>query len=153
MLDEFLAFCREQGWGVAFLAVREADVPLYRERGMHAIYLGDEAILRCDTFTLEGGAMKPVREAVNRVGRDHTFRADARDRGVARAGRAAERDPRARGAEGADERGFTMELGEDVRGEDPDFVLAMARDADERAGRLPALRALLRRRTSATRST
>ena len=49
-LDEFLAFCRERGWRVAFLAVREADAPLYRERGMHALYLGDEAILRCDTL-------------------------------------------------------------------------------------------------------
>ena len=81
VLDEFLLHCREQGWGVAFLAVREADAPLYRERGMHAIYLGDEAMLRCDTFTLEGGAMKPVREAVNRVGARPHVRADARVRG------------------------------------------------------------------------
>ena len=44
-LDEFLAFCAERGWRVAFFAVREADAELYRERGMHTIYLGDEAIL------------------------------------------------------------------------------------------------------------
>jgi lysyl-tRNA synthetase, class II len=127
VLDEFLAWCREQGWGVAFLAVREADAPLYRARGMHAIYLGDEAILRCDTFTLEGGGMKAVREAVHRVSRDHRFEllreADASPELVAQLNAIS-----AEWRRGSDERGFTMELGEDVEGVDPDFVLAVARD-------------------------
>lgn len=128
VLDEFLGFCREQGWGVAFLAVREADAPLYRDRGMHAIYLGDEAILRCDTFTLQGKAMKSVREAVNRVGRDHTFELlrenEAGPELVAQLNAIS-----AAWRRGNDERGFTMELGEDVEGTDPDFVIALARDA------------------------
>jgi lysylphosphatidylglycerol synthetase-like protein (DUF2156 family) len=128
VLDEFLAHCRSQGWGVAFLAVREADAPLYRERGMHAIYLGDEAILRCDTFGLEGKAMKPVREAVNRVGREHTFEllreSDATPELVSQLNEIS-----AAWRRGSDERGFTMELGEDVEGVEPDFVIALARDA------------------------
>ena len=66
-LDEFLAFCAERGWRVAFFAVREADAELYRARGMHAIYLGDEAILRCDEFSLDGAGMKAVRAAVKHV--------------------------------------------------------------------------------------
>jgi lysyl-tRNA synthetase, class II len=128
VLDEFLQHCREHGWGVAFLAVREADAPLYRERGMHAIYLGDEAILRCDTFTLEGAAMKPVREAVNRVARDHGFEllreSEASAQLVAQLNAISDEWRR-----GAQERGFTMELGEGVAGEDPDFLIALARDA------------------------
>ncbi len=128
VLDEFLLHCREQGWGVAFLAVREADAELYRERGMHAIYLGDEAILRCDTFTLQGGAMKPVREAVNRVARDHSFElmreSEASPQLVAQLNAISDEWRR-----GAEERGFTMELGEDVLGADPDFAIALARDA------------------------
>lgn len=127
-IDEFLAHCREQGWGVAFLAVREADAPIYRERGMHAIYLGDEAILRCDTFTLSGGRMKAVREAVRRVGRDHSFEllreSEATQELVAQLNAIS-----AEWRRGSDERGFTMELGEDVEGRDPDFVIALARDA------------------------
>lgn len=127
-IDEFLAFCREQGWGVAFLAVREADAPIYRERGMHTIYLGDEAILRCDTFTLAGGRMKAVREAVRRVGRDHAFEllreSEATPELVAQLNAIS-----AEWRRGSDERGFTMELGEDVAGVDPDFVIALARDA------------------------
>ncbi|WP_236262273.1 lysine--tRNA ligase [Conexibacter woesei] len=128
VLDEFLAHCRGQGWGVAFLAVREADAPLYRERGMHAIYLGDEAILRCDTFTLKGKEMKAVREAVNRVGREHSFEllreSEATLELVAQLNAIS-----AEWRRGSDERGFTMELGEDVEGTDPDFVIALARDA------------------------
>ena len=50
--------------------------PLYRERGMHAIYLGDEAIIRCDGFSLEGAGMKAVRAAVKRVGKRPQLRAD-----------------------------------------------------------------------------
>ncbi len=127
-LDEFLLFCREQGWGVAFLAVREADAPIYRERGMHAIYLGDEAVLRCDTFTLEGGPMKAVREAVNRVARDHTFEllqeSSISPELVAQLNAISDEWRR-----GSEERGFTMELGEDVEGVDPGFVIALARDA------------------------
>jgi len=128
VLDEFLLHCREQGWGVAFLAVREADAELYRARGMHAIYLGDEAILRCDTFTLDGAAMKPVREAVNRLARDHTF--ELLQESEASAELVAQLNAiSAEWRRGASERGFTMELGEDVAGVDPDYVIALARDA------------------------
>jgi lysyl-tRNA synthetase class 2 len=126
-LDEFLAFCAERGWRVAFFAVREADADLYRERGMHPVYLGDEAILRLDTFTLDGAERKAVRAAVKHVEKGHTFELIAEN----------EADPLLVGElneiseewrKGAPERGFTMELGEDVEGTNPDFVLAIARD-------------------------
>jgi len=127
VLDEFLAFCRERGWSVAFLAVREADQDLYRERGMHVLYLGDEAILHCDGFTLQGRRMKAVREAVNRVGRDHRFELIREDEAtpelVAQLNEISEL-----WRQGAEERGFTMELGEDVEGVNPDFRIALARD-------------------------
>jgi lysyl-tRNA synthetase, class II len=128
-LDEFLAYCAERGWRVAFFAVREADADLYRERGMHAIYLGDEAILRLGDFTLDGAERKAVRAAVKHVEKEHTFELMAEP----------EASPELIGElneiseewrKGAPERGFTMELGEDVEGTNPDFVLAVARDRD-----------------------
>ena len=128
-LDEFLAFCLERGWRVAFFAVREADADLYRERGMHVIYLGDEAILRLDRFSLDGPARKAVRAAVKRVERDHTFELIADDEAspalVAELNGISEE-----WRKGAPERGFTMELGEDVGGSSRDFVLAIARDRE-----------------------
>ena len=94
VLDEFLDFCDEEGWGVAFLAVREETTPVYRERGMHSLYLGDEAILHCREFTLEGAGMKAVR-GIGEPGRQGPrLRADPRDRGVATADRRAQRDQR-----------------------------------------------------------
>jgi lysyl-tRNA synthetase len=128
-LDEFLAFCRERGWSTAFLAVRESDAELYRDRGLHVLYLGDEAILHCEGFSLGGRKMKAVREAVNRVARDHTFELLHEDEAspelVAQLNEISEM-----WRKGAPERGFTMELGEDVVGELHDFVLAVARGAD-----------------------
>ncbi|HEY8582579.1 MAG TPA: lysine--tRNA ligase, partial [Capillimicrobium sp.] len=127
-IDEFLAFCAERGWGVAFLAVREDDSQLYRDRGMHVLYLGDEAILHPEGFSLDGRKMKAVREAVNRVGRDHTFELLTEDQAspelVAQLNEISEM-----WRHGAPERGFTMELGEDVEGKDPDYLIALARDA------------------------
>ncbi|HEX5713006.1 MAG TPA: DUF2156 domain-containing protein [Solirubrobacterales bacterium] len=126
-LDEFLHFCAGRGWRVAFFAVREADAELYRERGMHAIYLGDEAILRCDRFSLEGAEMKPVRAAVKHIERDHSFEliaeTEAAPELIAELNEISEE-----WRKGAPERGFTMELGEDVEGVNPDFVIAIARE-------------------------
>jgi lysyl-tRNA synthetase class 2 len=126
-LDEFLAFCAERGWRVAFFAVREADADLYRQRGMHPVYLGDEAILRLDNFSLDGAERKAVRAAVKHVEKGHTFELIAEDEAsselVAELNTISEE-----WREGAPERGFTMELGEDVEGTNPDFVLAIARD-------------------------
>jgi lysyl-tRNA synthetase class 2 len=125
VLDEFLAFCRDRAWKVAFLAVREADMALYGARGFHEVYLGDEAIIPCDEFTLDGSDKKSVRAAVKRVGRDHRFRlmreSDASPQLVEELNKIRERW---RGK--APERGFTMELGGGVRGQNPDFLLAVA---------------------------
>ena len=126
-LDEFLAYCAERGWRVAFFAVREADVEIYKARGMRAIYLGDEAILRCDEFSLDGGGMKAVRAAVSHVGKDHSFEliaeSEASPELVAELNEISEE-----WRKGAPERGFTMELGEDVEGTDPAFAIAIARE-------------------------
>ncbi len=126
-LDEFLAFCAERGWRVAFFAVREADAEIYRERGMHVIYLGDEAILRCDEFSLDGAGMKAVRAAVKHVEKDHSFEliaeTEASPELIAELNEISEE-----WRKGAPERGFTMELGEDVEGTSPDFVIAVARE-------------------------
>jgi len=126
-IDQFLAFCAERGWRVAFFAVREADAELYRERGMHTIYLGDEAVLHCDEFCLDGAGMKAVRTAVKHVGKGHSFELIAETEAgpelIAELNEISEE-----WREGAPERGFTMELGEDVEGKQSDFVLAIARE-------------------------
>jgi lysyl-tRNA synthetase len=125
-LDEFLAFCAKRGWRVAFFAVREADADLYKERGMHPIYLGDEAIVHPDRFTLEGADMKAARTAVKHVSKEHDFEL------IAETEASQElidelNEISAEWRDGSPERGFTMELGEEVEGTNPDFVIAIAR--------------------------
>jgi lysylphosphatidylglycerol synthetase-like protein (DUF2156 family) len=129
VLDEFLAFCRERGWRVAFLAAREADAARYEARGLRSLYLGDEAIIRPDRFTLQGQRMKKVREAVNRVGKSHEFRlireSEAGEELVAALNAMSEKW---RGKE--PERGFTMSLSQDVEGTSDEILLAIATARD-----------------------
>lgn len=126
-LDQFLAFCAERGWRVAFFAVRETDADLYKERGMHPIYLGDEAIVHPDRFSLEGAEMKAARTAVKHVAKGHEFELIAESE-------ASEElihelnEISAEWRDGSPERGFTMELGEEVEGINPDFVIAIAKE-------------------------
>lgn len=106
-------------------------MPLYRARGFREVYLGDEAVIPCDTFSLNGSAMKSVRSAVARVGKNHSFRlmreTDASPQLCEDLNAIRERW---RGK--APERGFTMELGGGVTGDNPDLLLAVAFDASER---------------------
>ena len=135
LLDEFLAMCEQRAWNPAFLAVREADLPLYAARGFRDLYLGDEAIVRCDRFTLDGPVHKGLRAAVRRVGRRYTFQLITEANAPAPLVDALNAiSARWRGK--APERGFTMSLSQDVRGAgaNPEFLLCVALDAQGRPG-------------------
>jgi lysyl-tRNA synthetase len=131
VLDEFLEMCDDRAWTPALLAAREASMPLYSSRGFSAFYLGDEAIIDCRRFTLEGAKRKSLRAAVRRVGRTHRFQLIAESNApatlVAQLNAISERW---RGKN--PERGFTMALSQDIRGEgaNPEFLLCVALGAD-----------------------
>ena len=42
-------------------------LPIYRESGMRDLYIGDEAIVDVQSFSLAGGKKKGLRQAVNRI--------------------------------------------------------------------------------------
>jgi lysyl-tRNA synthetase, class II len=131
VLDEFLAMCDDRAWNPAFLAVREASMPLYASRGFSSFYLGDEAILDCARFTLEGSARKSLRAAVRRVGRSHHFQLITESNAPARLVEQLNAiSAKWRGK--APERGFTMSLSQDVTGAgaNPEFLLCVALDQD-----------------------
>ena len=131
VLDEFLAMCDARAWTPALLAVRATSMPLYASRGFAAFYLGDEAIIDCRRFGLEGRARKSLRAAVRRIGRTHRFRlmpeSHASPELVSQLNAIS---ARWRGKK--PERGFTMALSQDVRGagENPEFLLCIALDTD-----------------------
>jgi lysylphosphatidylglycerol synthetase-like protein (DUF2156 family) len=67
--DAFRRLCDRNGWGVAVMAAAEEWLPAYRDAGMRHLYIGDEAVVDLRRFSLQGGRMKGLRQAVNRVAR------------------------------------------------------------------------------------
>jgi lysyl-tRNA synthetase class 2 len=69
LVGAFLQFARARGWRVAILGASEQALDLYREHGLHALYHGDEAIVETSAFSLEGRAIRKVRQSVHRLER------------------------------------------------------------------------------------
>ncbi|GHF32245.1 membrane protein [Streptomyces mashuensis] len=110
-IEPWLAEAREHGWIPAVMGAGEEAGTVYARHGMGALELGDEAIVDTGEFTLEGRAMRTVRQAYNRirrVGYTVTVRRheDIPDEEMAELLRCAD-DWR----DGATERGFSMALG------------------------------------------
>ena len=129
-IARFVALCDEHGWRPAFMGARGDRLPLYATVGLRGEYLGDEAIVAVDGFTLDGRAMRGVRQAVNRTV-NHGITTEIVSEGdldaVLRAELAAIAE---RSRDGAPERGFSMALDGLLSGRDRDCVVAIARDAD-----------------------
>jgi lysyl-tRNA synthetase class 2 len=129
LLERFIAFVRERDWRIAVLGAGEHHLGLYRELGLHALYHGDEAVVHTGEFSLEGRAIRKVRQSVARLERaryraevryahevDDELRAELEDvfgvwRGDARA------------------KGFTMELDTLFRLDGEDALFVIGRDS------------------------
>ena len=131
VLDDFLEMCAERAWTPALLAVRETSMPLYASRGFTSFYLGDEAIIDCRGFSLDGPKRKSLRAAVRRVGRSYRFHLVTESNAAPRLVEQLNAiSAKWRGK--APERGFTMSLSQDIRGAgaNPEFLLCVALDSD-----------------------
>lgn len=69
LLERFRGMAHGRGWRVAILSASEELLPLYRSAGLHAIKVGDEAIVRTAGFSLEGRPIRKVRQSVHRLRR------------------------------------------------------------------------------------
>jgi lysylphosphatidylglycerol synthetase-like protein (DUF2156 family) len=63
----FRRFADSHGWVTAVMGAGEEWLPIYRDSGMHDIYLGDEAVVPVQTFSLGGKRMKGLRQAHHRI--------------------------------------------------------------------------------------
>jgi lysyl-tRNA synthetase, class II len=70
LLAEFRRVCHARGWCLALLSVRSELLPAARALGLRAIKIGDEAVVRPDVFSLEGRAIRKVRQSVTRLERE-----------------------------------------------------------------------------------
>jgi phosphatidylglycerol lysyltransferase len=71
-IRSFERFCFEHGLKDLYYRVPESSLPLYRELGKKSMFVGQEAVVDLNAFTLEGGSRKSMRNALNKV-RDHGF--------------------------------------------------------------------------------
>ncbi|MCW7991227.1 membrane protein, partial [Streptomyces platensis subsp. clarensis] len=110
-IEPWLAEAREHGWIPAVMGASEEAGTIYARHGLDALELGDEAIVETDEFTLDGRAMRTVRQAFNRVKRAGYEVRIRRHEDIP----ADEMDELLRKADdwrdGATERGFSMALG------------------------------------------
>lgn len=63
----YLDMCEERGWRPAVVAVREERVPLFERHGLTPLYMGDEAVIDVEGFTLDTPRLRDVRQAANRT--------------------------------------------------------------------------------------
>jgi lysyl-tRNA synthetase class 2 len=69
LVGSFIAFAHARGWRVAILGVSEGALGVYAAHGLHALYHGDEAVIDVSSFSLEGRAIRKVRQSVHRLER------------------------------------------------------------------------------------
>jgi lysyl-tRNA synthetase class 2 len=117
--------CAERGWRFALLGASDRLLDTYRSLGLRPLYHGDEAVIDIASFSLAGGAMKSVRQAVNRVDR-YGYHVEIHSAGSLEASVRQELEElEATWLKGGKRKGFVMELDELFRldGDDAIFVI------------------------------
>ncbi len=129
LLAEVRSFARSRGLKLAAIGASESILPLYRELGLHSLYLGDEAIIETGSFSLEGRAIRKVRQSVSRLHKAG-FLAELRTLATLDAATLAQIETvLERGRLGAPERGFSMAM-DSIRSDcEADTLFVLARDA------------------------
>jgi lysyl-tRNA synthetase class 2 len=126
----FRRFADNRGWVIAVMGSSEDWLPLYRATGMHEIYIGDEAVVDVQRFSLAGGHMKGLRQAHNRIakyGYTATFHDPSRlDRATAEKLTGLMSQSR----RGEFERGFSMVLGRIFDPRDEGLILCVVTAPD-----------------------
>lgn len=129
-IDAWLAEARRHAWTPAVMGASEEAGTVYARHGMDALELGDEAIVDLADFTLEGRAMRVVRQAHNRVRRaGYTVRI-RRHEDIPADEMAVLVDRADHWRDGTTERGFSMALGRLGDPADGRCVMLECRDAE-----------------------
>jgi lysylphosphatidylglycerol synthetase-like protein (DUF2156 family) len=128
--DAFRRYVDRHGWGLGVMGAGEEWLPTYQASGMRFLYIGDEAVVDPRQFSLEGGKMKGLRQAVNRVARyGYTVRfLDPAKLVPEDAARLVEL--MAKNRRGEQERGFSMMLGRLFDARDSGLLLTLVEGPD-----------------------
>jgi lysyl-tRNA synthetase class 2 len=130
LLAQLRAFADARGLKLGAVGASEQLCELYEQRGLRTIYLGDEAIIELERFSLEGRAIRKVRQSVTRL-RKAGYTTELHEFTALEPGTLAEIEHVLElGREGAPERGFSMAM-DTIHCERADETLVvLARDED-----------------------
>jgi lysyl-tRNA synthetase, class II len=130
LLEQLGAFAERRGLRVAAIGVGEGLRPHFEQLGLRSFYIGDEAIVDTGGFTLEGRAIRKVRQSVTRLEKaGYTTRVRRVSELDSETASALERVSAAwRGREA--ERGFSMALDSLRIDEHADTLVLLARDSE-----------------------
>jgi lysyl-tRNA synthetase class 2 len=125
LLLQVRGFARSRGLKLAAVGASEQLVKIYDELGLQALYIGDEAIVELDRFSLEGRPIRKVRQSVSRLTKAG-FTAELRTLATLDRSTLQEIERVIElGRQGRPERGFSMAM-DSIRGDceqDTSFVL------------------------------
>jgi lysyl-tRNA synthetase class 2 len=128
LLRQLRAFADIRGLKLGAVGASDDMCRLYEELGLRTIYLGDEAIIELERFSLEGRPIRKVRQSVTRLTKAG-FSAEIHQLGtldeptIAQIERVIEL-----GREGAPERGFSMAMDSLTGEHDQQTLVVIARD-------------------------
>ncbi|HUO72691.1 MAG TPA: phosphatidylglycerol lysyltransferase domain-containing protein [Solirubrobacteraceae bacterium] len=128
LLTDLRGFADTRGLKLGAVGASERLCPLYEQLGLKTLYLGDEAIIDLERFSLEGRPIRKIRQSVSRLTKAG-YRAELCELSALNPGTLAQVDRVLEaGREGAPERGFSMAM-DSIRGpEGHDTLVLLARD-------------------------
>jgi len=126
----WLAEARAYGWTPANLGCSERGAAVYDRAGLEVLEIGDEAVVHANEFSLEGRAMRGVRQGIARTRRAGITATAHRITDLPPETLELVRDKAIEWRDGAIERGFSMALGRFGQDRDNGGAVAIARDAD-----------------------
>jgi lysyl-tRNA synthetase class 2 len=128
LLAELRAFADTRGLKLGAVGASERLCPLYEELGLRTIYLGDEAIVELEKFSLQGRPIRKVRQSVHRLSKAG-YSAELQELNrLDEPTLEAIENVLERGREGAPERGFSMAMDSIRCPHSEDTLVVLARD-------------------------
>jgi lysylphosphatidylglycerol synthetase-like protein (DUF2156 family) len=132
VFSAYRAYAESRGWTIGVIGASEAWLPIYGTAGLHHLYIGDEAIVNCQTFNLAGGKMKGLRQACTRLVR-HGYTIEFLDPANIEPSRVTDIvELISMLRRGEAERGFSMMLGRLFNPKDKGLLLTIVHDPDGR---------------------
>jgi lysyl-tRNA synthetase, class II len=130
LVREGCALAERNGLRIGVVGASSRTLPLFADAGLRALYVGDEAIVDTGAFSLDGRAIRKVRQSVHRLDRAGFWIELAESGSLGDVARLELERLSEDWRQGAPERGFSMAL-DSLRGDHhAETLLAVARDSD-----------------------